>query len=70
MHDGVFIRFDVVRPILERASKKQKGALFMAILDYAEDGMEPKPYDEGPFTDWLCEVFPAVKEMIDGGGGR
>lgn len=69
MRDGVFVRFDVVRPILAGASKKKRGALFLAILDYAEDGLEPKPYDEGPFAEWLCEVFPPVKEMIDEGRG-
>lgn len=70
MRDGVYIRFDDIRPALHGASKKMTGVLFRAILDYAEVGLEPKAYDPGPFTPWLLEVFPSIKAMIDGEAGK
>lgn len=67
MKDGVYIRFSDIRPALEHASKKQIAALFLAILDYAEKGTEPKaPRQYDPVYTWVFKAFPFWKAKIDG----
>ena len=69
MTDHVKIYFKDVRPVLDHASRKQAAALFLAILDYAEKGQQPKKKAEDPFSAWLLSVFPLFKARIDGEGG-
>ena len=69
MTDHVKIYFKDVRPVLDHASRKQTAALFLAILDYAEKGQQPKKKAEDPFSAWLLSVFPMFKARIDEEGG-
>ena len=56
---GVMIFFDI-RPTLSLLSTSEKGLMLDAILDYAEDGLEPE------FTDHSLEILWSVlKQKID-----
>lgn len=56
---GVMIFFDI-RPTLSLLSNSEKGLMLDAILDYAEDGLEPE------FTDHSLEILWSVlKQKID-----
>ena len=56
---GVMIFFDI-RPTLSLLSASEKGLMLDAILDYAEDGLEPE------FTDHSLEILWSVlKQKID-----
>lgn len=55
---GVMIYFDT-RPFIQRLSVEEQGALFMAILDYAEKGVVPE------FNGWLEAVWQFMQPKLD-----
>ena len=65
MSEYVKIYFKDIRPMLQRASKKQTAALFLAALDYAQYGKIPQT-EPG---DWMHDRFAALKRRIDEGSG-
>lgn len=62
---GVMLYFADLRPALRRLSMEQRGALFGALLDYAELGEQPEKLD-----DLTGLAFDLMKEKIDRDGKR